>query len=512
MQSRSILIIGAGVGGLSTGIYALMNGYRVEILEQGGATGGVCAAWRRGGYVFDGCIHNLAGTSPRSRLSRMWRELGVIPAQLMHAYREMVRVERPDGEPLVIDADLDRLSRRLTRQFPEDAGPIEDLVEAARRLKDLDLLGLSVASPLERLAALRRAPDLIRYGAVTLEQFARRFKDPFLRQAFPTLVYDWPQQSVAMLLSFMAGLDQGDLGWPIGGSAALAHTLEQRFLELGGRIRRESRVTKIRVEAGRATGVRLQDGTELSADVVVSNAYGPDTLFDLLGGAWLTPALRAHYLRPEDRVEMGVHVALGVNRELPSEPHAFVLPLDPPAVIAGEERQRLYVQTFAFDPSMAPHGKSVIKVLLPTSWKRWEDLHRMPELYRNEKQRILEQVIVLLDRRFPGLRRQIEASDVATPMTTARFTANRHGFKASALEMILGLFTGRKLSQTLPGLKGFYMVGQWAGMPGVPMAAAQGRDVVREICRRDGRPFATVAPPAPAPPRLQPASPPSLAA
>jgi hypothetical protein len=47
------------------------------------------------------------------------------------------------------------------------------------------------------------------------------------------------------------------------------------------------------------------------------------------------------------------------------------------------------------------------------------------------------------------------------------------------------------LSQTLPGLRNFYMVGQWAGVPGVSMVAAMGRDVVREICRRDRRDFST---------------------
>ncbi len=511
MTSRSILIIGAGVGGLATGCYARMNGYDAEILEMGRAVGGVCASWRRGGYVFDGCIHNLGGTSASSRLSGMWRELGVIPALHMQSYREMVRVERPDGEPLVIDADLFRLERRLVRQFPQDAHAIEDLIHAARRLRDLDLLGLCVASPLERLKALKHAPDLLRYAPDTLEHHARRFKDPFLRKAFASLVYDWPGQSLAMLLVFLAGLDQGDLGWPVGGSGELAHALEHRFEALGGRIRRESRVTRILVEGGRAVGVELEGGARLDADIVVSNAYGPDTVLRMLDGAYLSPAIRARYRRPEDRIEMGLHVALGVNRDLAKEPHAFVLPLDPPAVIAGETRERLYVQTFGYDASMAPHGKSVIKVLLATGWSRWEQLHRMPELYRDEKQRILEQVIRLLEPRFPGLRGQVEATDVATPMTTYRFTGAGRGFKTSALDMTLGLFTGHKFSQTLPGLKDFYMVGQWAGMPGVPMAAAQGRDVVRAICRHDHRSFQTAPPPAPSP-RPEPALPPPMAA
>ena len=59
----------------------------------------------------------------------------------------------------------------------------------------------------------------------------------------------------------------------------------------------------------------------------------------------------------------------------------------------------------------------------------------------------------------------------------------------SAYRMMLALFTGRRLSQTLPGLENFYMVGQWAGLPGVSTVAAMGRDIVSEICKRDGRHF-----------------------
>jgi hypothetical protein len=62
--------------------------------------------------------------------------------------------------------------------------------------------------------------------------------------------------------------------------------------------------------------------------------------------------------------------------------------------------------------------------------------------------------------------------------------------------MALALFTGRRLSQTLPGLDNFYMVGQWAGIAGVPLVAAMGRDVVRAICRKDRRAFGAAPGPA----------------
>jgi phytoene dehydrogenase-like protein len=189
---------------------------------------------------------------------------------------------------------------------------------------------------------------------------------------------------------------------------------------------------------------------------------------------------------------MGIHVSLGIAQDLSELPHAIVLPLIEPVVIAGEARHRLYVEPFGFDPSLAPAGKTALKVVMATSYAHWRDLRRTPLLYRDEKHRVAETVIGLLDARFPGLRQKIEVVDVATPMTTEHFTGNGHGYHAPISAMALALFTGRRLSKTLPGLGHFYMVGQWAGVGGVPVVAAMGRDVVRDICRRDGRHFTAI--------------------
>jgi phytoene dehydrogenase-like protein len=496
MSDRSILIVGAGIGGLSTGCYAQMNGYRATILEMHDAPGGLCTSWKRHGYTFDGSIHNLAGTSAESVFHAMWRELGVVPALAMHAYDELVRVERPDGPPLIVYTNLDRLERHLTDLGPADAGVIDELVGAARRFTRFDLLGLAVASPLERLKALAMAPLLLKYGRITLEEFARRFTSPFLRRSFPSLVYDWPNCPVAMLLTFLGRTHVGDYGWPAGGSIALARAIERRFLELGGQIHYSTRVQSILVEDDRAVGVRLADGSERRADIVISNANGHATIYGMLGGRYSSSAIRSYYDAPEDRIEMGIHVSLGLDRALPAEPHAIVLPLEEPVVIADEVRHRLYVEPFAFDPSLAPAGKSVLKVVMATSFAYWQELHRTPERYHEEKHRIAETVIDLLEGRYPGLRQQIEVVDVATPMTTLRFTGNGHGYRAPITGMVGALFTGRRLSQTLPGLANFYMVGQWAGVPGIPLVAAMGRDVVRAICRKDRRAFSATAGPA----------------
>ena len=56
-MADSIIIIGAGIAGLAAGCYAQMNGYKTKIFELHELPGGLCTAWERKGYVFDGCIH-----------------------------------------------------------------------------------------------------------------------------------------------------------------------------------------------------------------------------------------------------------------------------------------------------------------------------------------------------------------------------------------------------------------------------------------------------------------------
>ena len=73
---KSVIIIGAGIAGLSAGCYLQMNGYRTQIFELHDKPGGLCASWKRNGYTIDGCIHWLLGARPGIDFYRFWEELG----------------------------------------------------------------------------------------------------------------------------------------------------------------------------------------------------------------------------------------------------------------------------------------------------------------------------------------------------------------------------------------------------------------------------------------------------
>jgi phytoene dehydrogenase-like protein len=490
-MEKSIIIIGAGIAGLSAGCYARMNGYPAQIFEMHSKPGGLCTAWKRKGYTFDGCIHHLAGSGPGSKVYDIWNDLGVFEHHTMLFHDNLVRVELPDSQALTVYTDIDRLEAYLKDLSPADAPLIDGYIRAARRLLGFDLLALPVATPREMLKIVPRLPTMIKWGRITLDEFGARFQHSLLRQAIPTIQYDFPEVPVLLHLNFLAGCHNQTLGWPSGGSLAFAQTIAQRFEDLGGEIAYRSRVSKVLVENDRAVGVRLDDGAEHRADVVVSACDGHATIFDMLGGKYADDRIRAYYDAAPDEAEMSLCVSLGVARDMSDAPHALTCFLEEPVTVMGKLHDRLDVEIFNFDPALAPEGKTPVKLLFKAGYDYWKTLAADRARYDEEKQQIAETVVAQLDKRFPGLAQQVEVIDVATPLTIERFTGNWRGLQAwtEPPQMLTAAMQG--LTRTLPGLSNFHMVGQWAGGIGISTAAISGRNLIKRLCKQDGKGFMT---------------------
>ncbi len=487
MAEKGILIIGAGIGGLAAGCYARMNGYRAVIFEAHTQPGGVCTNWKRKGYAFDGCIHHLAGCDQGSPLHRIWETLGAFPREIRYP-EDLVRVEAADGKSVTVFTEFDRLAEEFHRVSPRDRRPIETYLRGVRASTRFELFDVLDNPARGLLAAIPRLPRLARSGSLTMGKAAERFRDPFLRQAFATLMYDWPEAPLLTHLNILGGCIARRYGFPAGGSLAFSRSIAERFVDLGGEIHYNARVARILVEDGRAVGVRLADGSEHRGDDVLSNAYAKATVFDLLEGRFLDDKLRAAFAKPTDKATMGLHVQFGLARDLSQEAHAIVLFLPEPVEIAGERRDRLDLELFGFDPSLAPAGKGVLKAVFDTSWSYWRQLAVDRTRYVAEKERIAATVLAALERRFPGIASQAEVADVATPLTTERYTSGAESFAGGSL---FGMLLAKP--RPLPGLRNVWMIGQSVGGAGLPGCAVMGRNAVRAIARRDGRRFAASA-------------------
>ena len=493
MQDKSIIIIGAGLGGLAAGIFGQLNGYKTEVFEMHNIPGGQCTAWKRRGYTFDACIHHLFGCTPATPLHTIWKETGAMPRELV-PLRECVSVLSADGKLLRDYYDLERLESHLNEMAPADHTMIRDYISGIKAAMKSDAMGAIMAgSKTDLIKAIPGFVRSMRWLKPTMGQYGLRFRDPFLRRAVPLLVYANPEVPLLIHMARHAYGNSGALQWPVGGARDFAASIADRYVGLGGTIHYRSRVTGIVTRHSKACGIRLEDGSEHSADVVISNADGRKTILEMLEGRFIDDRVRSWCPAAQDEMPFAVQIFLGVNRDLSAEPSSMVIILDPPVELAGHLCHEFELQTYGFDPTMAPTGKGVIKVELTSTYSHWKALATDRESYVAAKQEVADRVIDLLERRyFTGLRQQVEVIDVSTLVTWERFTGGTMGlgiYPTKTMSIMGSIFAGSR-GATLPGLSDFYFAGTWATSAGALfMNALSGKRVINAICRSDGKAF-----------------------
>jgi phytoene dehydrogenase-like protein len=495
-DNQSIIIIGAGVAGLSAGCYAQMNGYQTQIFELHNLPGGLCTAWERKGYVFDGCIHYLFGSEESQPFNQMWQELGAVQGRVFIHHEEYQRVA--DGEQtLIVYVDPDRLQAHMTEISPQDEKLIRSFCNGVRKFSTFDMSAMyKVPKPLMGPLDWREygtkmmpyLPAVIQWGLQSSRQFAAKFQHPFLRKAVAQM-FSWEEAPVMMGMMLLAYMHIGNAGFPAGASLEFARALEKRYLDLGGVIHYNAQVEKILTKNGKAIGVRLYNDEIHTADRIISAADGRGTIFDMLGGEFINRKIQRMYDGHLATHQM-CQISLGVNRDLSSEPHWITYLLDEPILLAGEERLELGIKNYCFDPSLAPAGKSVIELIVRTNYGYWQRIYGR-HIYDTEQRQVSDIILDHLEKIYPDIRADIEFVDEATPLSYERYTGNWMGAttgwlltKETLPMMIFGV------PKTLPGLKNFRMIGQWVEPGGtVTLAAASGKNAIQVICAEDRKPF-----------------------
>jgi phytoene dehydrogenase-like protein len=409
----------------------------------------------------------------------------------------MLRVAGSVGETLIVYSDPDRLEEHMLQLSPADHRPIRSLCSAIRTFKNSDLSVLN-RTPRPLMTAsewgdlgLRMVPFLpaiAQWGLTSAGDFASRFRSPFLRRAVAQM-FSWPETPMMAGLAMLAYMNQGNAGFPAGGSLQLVRDIEKRYLSLGGQIHYQAQVEKILVEDGKAVGVRLYNDENYHGDAVISAADGRSTLFYMLGKQYLPRRIRCLY-NGDLPIHTLIQVSLGVRCDFSSEPHWTVHLLDQPLLIAGELHGEIGVKNYCFDPTLAPEGHSVLVSMIRTNYDYWQRIygHR---LYDSEQEQVAGIVINYLETLYPDLRGSIVVTDVATPLSYERYTGNWQGSNCGWLmtkQSIPLMMKG--MEKTLPGVANFYLAGQWVEPGGsVPVAAVSGRNAVQLFCAADRKPF-----------------------
>ena len=490
-----VIIIGAGIAGLSCGCYLQMNGIQTEILEAGELPGGLCTAWKRGHYMFDGCLRWLMGALPTSLFHQIWQELGAIAGRKVFIYDDIFRIEAPDGRSMTVPANLDKLAGELKAVSPRDSRLIDRLIKDARRCMSFEPLKkpIDLMPRRERIRVGLRylpiIPIVLRWKNLTLGDYLKRYQNDFVRKTLRVMTGS-EEMSALVLVMVLAFRARADTGFVAGGSWDFAMAIADRYEKLGGTFRYNTKVTGISVNNDRACGVECEDGTNMPASTVISCADGYSTIFEMLDGRYVDKRILFLY-RECPTFQALIQISLGVKKVFPDSPHTLNLILPEPFAVDDQTTINcLEVELFETESGLCAPGTSLMTVRLPTQHQLWMDLREKdPRRYRAEKKNVLRKVIGILDKRFPGLARSIERFDVATPATFVRYTNNWKASYEGWLPTPKAL--GRPIRYVLPGLKNFYMAGHWV-VPGggLPTAALSGRDVAQMVCAQNGKTFA----------------------
>ena len=506
-MAEKIVIIGAGVSGLSAGCFARMNGYEAEIYEMHSKPGGLCTAWKRKGYTIDGCIHWLTGSGPKDSFYKLWEEIGAVQGKRMINHDVFYRFTDSNRRTFSVYSDVDKLEAHMKELSPEDSETIKLLCRLIRKFTKFQM-------PMDKAFELYNFFDIIKMiskmrpimkdfdfcNKITVGEFAERFKDPLLRETLPKMLADRDVTLLALVIT-LALMHNKAGGIPEGGSLEFARAIEKRFLDLGGKAFYSEKVDKILVEGGKAAGIHLAGGKEIRADHVISAADLKTTLYEMLDGKYIDP-MHEELFRSVKLFPSSVQVSFGVNMDLSHEHDCLCecYKLHKPLTIGNQKHNWLTLKNYCYDPTLAPKGKSVLECIFNSDdFEYWQKLYSDKKTYQVEKKRIAELVADELDCKYPGLKSHIEVIDVVTPMTYVRYTGN---WKGTFMTWVLNSDNAKRfrlVKKTVPGLDNFWLSGMWVMPPGgLPTAVKTSRDIIQMICRKSRKSFkATPALPAP---------------
>ncbi len=398
---KHAVVIGAGLAGLAAAVELAAKGHRVTIIEKNEHLGGKMNLLSEKGFTFDmgptiitlpavlkGIIERCA---PAGKKVEDYIDLRPCVPQWRCWYE--------DGTKIDLVASVPEMAASLNRQFGGNVGAgYERFVEFSRRMMRLSekvffykdvgsAFDLMKNSPMNDLGLLKDVLAMRVHSTVAATAH-KHISEPHVRQMvehYMQYVGSSPFLAPAILSLIAAAQSDGGVWYPMGGTRMVARTLEKIASERGVEVICGHRVTRINQAGGaggesgsRATGVTLDDGRTIDADIVVSNCDVQRTNRDLLGGA-AGQAEQRRIAAGYTPACSGVVLYLGLNRQYPHLAHhnfmfskeserefediytRGVPAQDPTLYIAAPSRS---------DPSQAPAGCEALYVLIHTPFIR----------------------------------------------------------------------------------------------------------------------------------------------
>ena len=482
---KRVIVIGAGISGLTAAVYACRSGFAVTVLEKVGSPGGVSTSWNRKGYTFEGGIHWLIGAREDLPLHAVWKETGALQENNPVYYKDPIYTLIDDNGKMSLRRDLKGLEINCLRDKLALA-LLRFHIACFRHFHPpvMDMLGLKSRYPrgFHPMEFVRMLPAVILTPFLLLESaadYAWHFRSVRVRALLGAVVD--PSINALSLIYTLSTFSAGDSGYPQGGSLRMAQNMADCLTSLGGEIRYHTPALSV-VREGEMVNVRTASET-FQADAVIISMDARKAIDKLFGNPlqerW------AKRMRKHLRTTQCMFIGLGVKTDLSAYPRSMQLVLQRPFTVAGITYTTLVVNNYAQETTYAPQGCTVLTCLLHgDSYSYWARA-KADGSYAKKKQEAIAILTDSLADRIPEIRTSVEVSDMATPLTYERYCDTFEGSYMS--HWVAGKRIPHAPIRFAPGI---YFTGQrvcYSG--GLPPAAESGYKTAQTLCKDLGMEF-----------------------
>lgn len=421
---KNVIVIGAGVAGLTAAICCAAKGHKVCVFEQGTTAGGVSTSWERKGYHFEGGIHWLVGSTPgMRRIHRRWKQVGALRENNPILFKDPVYVYRCGDVELNLWRDLSRVEKEMVGFAPEDRKAVRRFCRDIRLTRAFFCTVRSFPDLVRRLvqvpAFITALPRII---GRTSGEYSSMFTNRHLRTMVNSLV-DPGQNAISLVYTFTS-YSIGDNGYPKGGSSRMVQNILEKARSLGVDIRYRRLVEKVRVENGRVQGVVCGGEFYPSDDVIVATdtVKALNTFFDKpIAEKWTERLNR--FSDPQTCMFLSV----GVEDPLENQHESLRIGLERPLEVAGTVQECLWTSIYHSHTGYASKGNSCITVILfGDSYDYWKKA-KEDGSYREKKQQVTSLILSELERHLPEIKGKVKVTDLATPLTYERYCLTHRG-------------------------------------------------------------------------------------